>query len=155
MSEAKLSAGNAPIIGENADSPGQNQFGSVAKVLQENLECDKEASLVTESSSESNVSSTVDRQNQASPLAWTEPKRGRKIQTTSLLLRRKKKDKRRHKVKPVLRLRGGCGDDEMDDGTNSNDEEDNDDDEEEAEDNDDGVVVGIWVIHTYRWQIWG
>ena len=130
MSEAKLSAGNAPIIGENADSPGQNLFGSVAKVLQENLECDKEASLVTESSSESNVSSTVDRQNQASPLAWTEPKRGRKIQTTSLLLRRKKKDKRRHKVKPVLRLRGGCGDDEMDDGTNSNDEEDNDDDEE-------------------------
>ena len=132
MSEAKLSAGNAPIIGENADSPGQNQFGSVAKVLQENLECDKEASLVTESSSESNMSSTGDRQrqDQASPLDWTEPKRERRIQTTSLLLRRKKKDKRRHKEKPVLRLRGGCGDDEMDDGTHSNDEEDNDDDGE-------------------------
>ena len=129
MSESKLTA---PIMGKISDSLGQNQFASVAKVLEENLECDKEVSLVTESSSESDMSSTGDRQRQyqASPLAWTEPKRGRKIQTTSLLLKRKKKDKRRHKV---LRLRGGCGDDEnMDDGSNSNDEEDNDDDDGEG-----------------------
>ena len=76
MSESKLTA---PIMGKISDSLGQNQFASVAKVLEENLECDKEVSLVTESSSESDMSSTGDRQRQyqASPLAWTEPKRDR------------------------------------------------------------------------------
>ena len=120
--EQKLSVENefVSIKDEVSDSPGQNPIGSVAKVLEENLESD------------TSLGGDKQIQDQTAPLFWTEPKQVRKIQTTSLLLRRKRKDKRRHKIKPVLRLRGGCGDDEnMDDGTNSNDDEDNDDDGKE------------------------
>ena len=86
--------------------------------LQAHEGCDTEALLVRESFSDDRL-----RQDKSPHIAWTEPKRRRKIETTSLLLRRRKKYKQRHKQKSVLRLRGGNGDgDEEEDGTNSNQE---------------------------------
>ena len=80
------------------------------RVVEENHDSVAKKSLVSESVSKFDMSSNGDeqRQNQNPPIAWREPKRGRKILTTSLLLKRKKKITRRHKhTKPVLRLRGG------------------------------------------------
>ena len=68
----------------------------------------------TQSFPESRISSVGDRprQDHCPPASWTEPKRKRKIQTTSLVLRRRKKIKRRHNNRePELRLRGGNGED--------------------------------------------
>ena len=98
------------------------------ELFEENQDSVAKKSLLPETFSESRESSNEDRprQNQNQPIVWVEPKRGRKIQTTSLLLRRKKKKKRRNKQKRVLRLRGGNGDEEDGDGMNFSDEEDND-----------------------------
>ena len=98
------------------------------ELFEENQDSVAKKSLVSETFSESHGSSNEDRprQNQNQPIVWVEPKRGRKIQTTSLLLRRKKKIKRRNKQKHVLRLRGGNGDEENGDGMNFSDEEDKD-----------------------------
>ena len=105
----------------------QSMAASQADSCQQTVENshDSGASALLESFSESELSSKVDRskQNQSPLIAWKEPKRGRKIQTTSLLLRRKKKIKRRNKQKRVLRLRGGCGDEENVDEMKSSDED--------------------------------
>ena len=73
----------------------------------------KSTPLVEESFSGSEISSNDEgpRLERNSPVAWTEPKIGRKILTTSLMLKRKKNINRRHKH-TVPRLKGGGGDDE-------------------------------------------
>ena len=95
---------------------------------------EEKTSLLEENFSESEVWENDEgpRLEQKRP-AWVEPKRGRKIQTTSLLLKRKRKIKRRSKQKRVLRLRGGGGDDD-EGGMNSNDDEDSDDEMNTEED---------------------
>ena len=95
---------------------------------------EEKTSLFEENFSKSKVSENDEglRLEQKRP-AWVEPKRGRKIQTTSLLLKRKRKIKRRSKQKRVLRLRGGGGDDD-EGGMNSNDHEDTNDEMNTDED---------------------
>ena len=135
MADAKTSTRNVlsllDKIPDNMEHP--------SPVVEEDLDCDRGASLATTSYSGSDKSPTQDwtRQDQGPPAVWTEPRQGRKIQTTSLLLRRKRKEKRRHKQKRVLRLRGGCGDDETkDDGHDSDAEEDFDAEASSKQDDD-------------------
>ena len=121
MTEADPSAENVVVslLDNIFKNVGQNLVEPGLQAHEDNQDCDAEAP-----ESWSDITLT---DNQSQPIAWTEPKRGRKIQTTSLLLRRKKKEKRRHIRECVLRLRGGGEDDEEDDGINSDDQEDNDD----------------------------
>ena len=86
-------------------------------VVEENHDSVAKISTVLESLSEFDPSSIDDgpRPDQNPLVAWIEPKRSRKIQTTSLLLRRRKKNKERHRSKqPVLRLRGGAAETDED-----------------------------------------
>ena len=120
----------AKDVVQSMDS-GPPQADPGQQAVEENHGSDKTTSLGLGSFSESSMSTTVydgSKQDQNSPIIWKEPIRGRKIQTTSLLLRRKMKIKRRNKQKPVLRLRGGCGDGEEkdDDRLKSSDEDDDD-----------------------------
>lgn len=101
------------LLGEIIEK-GKTQADPGQQVVEDNHDCDPKASIVSQSFSESDMSSYDDslRQNQNPCVAWREPKRGRKIQTTSLVLKRRKKIKGRHKQRePVLRLRGGGDDD--------------------------------------------
>ena len=119
MTEAQTSVGDVVVsLSDNIlENMEQNLAEPGFEAHEDNLDCDAEAPMVKESFYV--IPSTDD---QSPPIAWTEPKRGRKIETTSLQLRRRKKDKRRHKKKRVLRLRGGGGDDdeEEDDGDEIN-----------------------------------
>ena len=111
---------------------GTTQADPGQRAVEDNSDSEETTSLGLGSVSESSMSTTVDdssKQDQSSPIPWKEPLRGRKIQTTSLLLRRKKKIKRRNKQKPVLRLRGGCGEGEEEDGMRSSNEDNDDDDD--------------------------
>ena len=123
-----VEAGAKDVVQGMDSDPTQADPGCQA--VEENHDSDKTTSLGLGSFSESGMSTTVDdgsKQDQCSPKTWKEPIRGRKIHTTSLLLRRKKKIKRRNKQKPVLRLRGGCGEgEEKDDGMKASDEDDDD-----------------------------
>ena len=123
-----VEAGAKDVV-QGIDS-GPTQADPGWQAVEENHDSDKTTSLGLGSFSESGMSTTVDdgsKRDQSSPITWKEPIRGRKIQTTSLLLRRKKKIKRRNKQKPVLRLRGGCGEgEEKDDGMKASDEDDDD-----------------------------
>ena len=95
---------------------------------------DSGASLVSERFSESHCSSNENgrMEDQNPPVSWREPKRERKIQTTSLSLRRRKlRNKQREprliQTHKVLRLRGG-GFDDGDGGVNSKQDENKSDD---------------------------
>ena len=113
-------------ISEGVDI-GTTQTDLGRQAVKENQDFDQKMSLRLGSVSESNMSTTDDdssKQDKSRPIKWKEPIRGRKIQTSSLMLRRRKKTKRRHKQKPVLRLRGGCGEGEEDDEMKSSDEDD-------------------------------
>ena len=123
----EVEAGAKDVV-QGIDS-GPTQADPDWQAVAENHDSNETTSLELGSLSESSMSTTVDdgsKQDQSPPITWKEPIRGRKIHTTSLLLRRKKKIKRRNKQKPVLRLRGGCGDGEEkdDDGMKSSDEDD-------------------------------
>ena len=121
--EATTSARNVvlSLLDEIFENMGNIQADPDQGVVEDIHDSEAKASLVPDSFSESNISSNTDgpRRGQNPRITWVEPKRGRKIQTTSLSLKRRKNNKRRHKHK-VLRLRGGG---EMD----SNDDEDDDD----------------------------
>ena len=124
-----VEAGAKDVV-QGIDS-GPTQADPGWQAVEENHGSDETTSLGLGSFSESVMSSTVDdgsKQDQNSPITWKEPIRGRKIHTTSLLLRRKRKIKQRNNQKPVLRLRGGCGDGEEkdDDEMKSSDEDDDD-----------------------------
>ena len=94
-----------------------NGLEDVIPVVDDDHDSDAKTSMVSENTSESELSSNDDgpTEDKNPPVAWREPRRGRKIQTTSLLLRRRKKIKQRQKHRePVLkqayqplRLRGG------------------------------------------------
>ena len=123
---------------EDADDDGVVGVEEKASLLQQNLSlsvtnddgddgvvcADEKASLLEENLSlaEMSTNSEEPMQDRNPLVSWVEPKRGRKIQTTSLLLKRKKKIKRRPKKKLVLRLRGGSYDEEENGGMDSNDE---------------------------------
>ena len=93
------------------------QADSAEAIVEDNHDSDERAALVSEEFSKSDKSSNSDSlaQDQNRPVHWREPKKGRKIQTTSLLLRRRKNNERgnkrrvsvwKHTHEP-LRLRGG------------------------------------------------
>ena len=111
--EGAKSAGNVVLFSsdEIVENMAKDQADPGQRVVEDNHDSDGGAALVLQGISESDKSSQSDSpgQDQRSPVPWREPKRGRKIQTTSLSLRRRKKIKRRHKHRePVLRLRGGA-----------------------------------------------
>ena len=104
--EATTSARNValPQLDKIIDNKGKTQADPGQRVVEDNLDSVKRKSLVVETFSESDMSPI--KQNPRIP--WREPKRLKKIQTTSLMLRRRKMAKQIHKSKePVLRLRGG------------------------------------------------
>ena len=116
---------------DDADDDGVVGVKEKASLLQQNLSlsvtnddgddgvvcADEKASLLEENLSLAEMSTNDEEpmQNRNPLVSWVEPKRGRKIKTTSLLLKRKKKIKRRPKKRLVLRLRGGSYDEEEND----------------------------------------
>ena len=124
MTNAQTSAKNVVVslVDKNFERLGQNLADPGLQAHEDNLDCVADASSARE-----NFTDITLTDDQSPPIDWLEPKRGRRIQTTSLLLKRKKKDKRRHKQKRVLRLRGG-DDDGEDDKSNSNQEKNNPED---------------------------
>ena len=83
-----------------------NGLEDVIPVVDDDHDSDAKTSMVSENTSESELSSNDDgpTEDKNPPVAWREPKRGRKIQTTSLLLKRRKKIKQRQKHRePVLK----------------------------------------------------
>ena len=101
-----------------------NGLEDLIPVVEDNHDSDKKVSLETATESALNDDRPTEEQNP--PVSWTELKRGRKIETTSLLLKRKKERYKHREVllkqaPKTLRLRGGGGDD--DGGMNSEQDE--------------------------------
>ena len=105
MTKAQTSARNvvASLLDKNFESLGQNLADAGLQAHEDNLDCDTDASTARE-----NFSVFTLTDDQSPPIDWLEPKRGRKIQTTSLLLKRKKKDKGKVQKKKLKKKPNKC-----------------------------------------------
>ena len=95
MTESETSARYVVVslLEEIFENMTQNLTKQSLQAHEGNQDCDTEALLVRESFSDIPSSDNRQKQNPSPHIAWTEPKRRRKIETTSLLLRRRKKYK--------------------------------------------------------------